>query len=158
MNTGAAGLSPVPGRLIPISACLLSPGPLTMQPMTATLSVSTPGIALLPDRHLGAQIALDAVREVLEIGAGGAPAARAGGDLRREGAQSQALQQLLADDHLLGARLAGPRRQRGPDGVADPLLEQDRERCAGRDDALGPDPGLGQAEMQGVAGAPASSR
>src|ERR1035437_8692132 len=26
-----------------MSACLLSPGPLTMQPMTATLSFSTPG-------------------------------------------------------------------------------------------------------------------
>jgi hypothetical protein len=43
MNTGAAGCSPVPGKEMPISACLLSPGPLTMQPMTATLRVSTPG-------------------------------------------------------------------------------------------------------------------
>ena len=43
MNTGAAGASPVPGRLMPMSACLLSPGPLTMQPITATLSFSTPG-------------------------------------------------------------------------------------------------------------------
>src|SRR5438270_411719 len=42
-NTGAAGASPVPGREMPILACLDSPGPLTMQPMTATLSVSTPG-------------------------------------------------------------------------------------------------------------------
>ena len=43
MNTGAAGCSPVPGSEMPMSACLLSPGPLTMQPMTATLSASTPG-------------------------------------------------------------------------------------------------------------------
>jgi hypothetical protein len=26
MKTGAAGASPVPGRLMPMSACLLSPG------------------------------------------------------------------------------------------------------------------------------------
>ena len=38
-----SAVSPVPGSEMPISACLLSPGPLTMQPMTATLSVSTPG-------------------------------------------------------------------------------------------------------------------
>ncbi len=43
MKTGAAGASPVPGRLMPMSACLLSPGPLTMQPMTATFRFSTPG-------------------------------------------------------------------------------------------------------------------
>ncbi len=43
MKTGAAGLSPVPGSEMPMSACLLSPGPLTMQPITATFSVSTPG-------------------------------------------------------------------------------------------------------------------
>ena len=43
MNTGAAGVSPVPGSEMPISACLLSPGPLTMQPITATDSASTPG-------------------------------------------------------------------------------------------------------------------
>src|SRR3546814_3526026 len=36
--TGAEGTSPVPGRLMPISACRLSPGPLTTQPMTATRS------------------------------------------------------------------------------------------------------------------------
>ena len=43
MNTGATGSSNVPGRLMPMSACLLSPGPLTTQPMTATRSSSTPG-------------------------------------------------------------------------------------------------------------------
>ena len=43
MNTGATGCSPVPGRLIPMSACRLSPGPLTTQPITATVRFSTPG-------------------------------------------------------------------------------------------------------------------
>ena len=42
-KTGATGSSNVPGRLIPMSACLLSPGPLTTQPITATRSSSTPG-------------------------------------------------------------------------------------------------------------------
>jgi hypothetical protein len=43
MNTGATGSSKVPGRLIPMSACLDSPGPFTTQPMTATRSSSAPG-------------------------------------------------------------------------------------------------------------------
>ena len=43
MNTGAAGASPVPGSEMPMSACFDSPGPFTMQPMTAKFSVSTPG-------------------------------------------------------------------------------------------------------------------
>src|SRR4029079_18639785 len=40
--TGATGRSPVPGRLMPMFACLLSPGPLTTQPMTATVMFSAP--------------------------------------------------------------------------------------------------------------------
>jgi hypothetical protein len=40
--TGATGLSPVPGRLMPMLACRLSPGPLTTQPITATVISSTP--------------------------------------------------------------------------------------------------------------------
>ena len=43
MNTGAAGASPVPGREMPMSACLDSPGPLTTQPITARLRFSAPG-------------------------------------------------------------------------------------------------------------------
>ena len=42
-NTGATGSSNVPGRLMPMSACFDSPGPLTTQPMTATCISSTPG-------------------------------------------------------------------------------------------------------------------
>lgn len=42
-NTGALGSSPVPGSEMPMFACFDSPGPLTMQPMTATLSSSEPG-------------------------------------------------------------------------------------------------------------------
>src|SRR6478672_5355061 len=89
MKTGAAGASPVPGRLMPMSACLLSPGPLTMQPMTATFIFSTPGL----------------------------------------------------------------RCQRDADRVADPFLQQDRERRRRRDRSLGAHARLGQAEMERIVAA-----
>ncbi|MNC97126.1 hypothetical protein D3C83_146800 [compost metagenome] len=41
-KTGADGTSPVPGRLMPMLACLLSPGPFTTQPITASVISSTP--------------------------------------------------------------------------------------------------------------------
>ena len=126
MKTGAAGASPVPGRLMPMSACLLSPGPLTMQPITATFMFSTPGIARLPDRHLRAQEVVDLLGQFLERGARGAAAAGAGGDARVEDAQAQRLQDLERDHHFLRARLARLRRQRDADRVADALLQQQR--------------------------------
>ena len=42
MNTGQVGASPVPGRLIPMFAAFDSPGPLTTQPITASVINSTP--------------------------------------------------------------------------------------------------------------------
>ena len=42
MKTGQLGASPVPGSEMPMFAALLSPGPFTMQPITATVIVSTP--------------------------------------------------------------------------------------------------------------------
>src|SRR6188768_100703 len=53
--------------------------------------VLDPGIGALPDWHLLAQIGLDLVRQLLEHGAGGAPAARAGAHHRRERAQPHGL-------------------------------------------------------------------
>src|SRR5882724_1440200 len=44
--TGATGRSPVPGRLMPRLACLLSPGPFTTHPITATVMSSTPTYCL----------------------------------------------------------------------------------------------------------------
>ena len=41
-KTGATGVSPVPGRLIPKFAIFDSPGPFTTQPITATVISSTP--------------------------------------------------------------------------------------------------------------------
>ena len=43
-KTGARGSSPAPGSEMPMSACRLSPGPFTTQPITATRSVSTPEV------------------------------------------------------------------------------------------------------------------
>src|SRR6188768_2292749 len=79
MNTGAAGASPVPGRLMPMSACLLSPGPLTMQPIT-DFQVLDAGVLGLPDRHLRAQEIVDLLGQFLERGARSAATAGAGGD------------------------------------------------------------------------------
>ncbi len=53
MNTGATGASPVPGSEMPISACFDSPGPFTMQPITATFRFSTPGWVR---RHSGMEV------------------------------------------------------------------------------------------------------
>src|SRR5271157_1357759 len=53
------------------------------------------GILLAPLGHGGAQVGLDLLGQFLEIGTGGAAAARATGDLGHEAANSQRLQNLL---------------------------------------------------------------
>ncbi len=88
--------------------------------------------------------------QLLEERARGAAASGAGGDLRREVADAERLQHLLAHAHLRGAvaaRLGGEARA---DGVADAFVEQDRERRRGRDDTGGGHPGLGESEMERV--------
>ena len=50
MYTGQLGSSPVPGRLMPMLAAFDSPGPLTTQPMTASVIVSTPSCEIF---HVG---------------------------------------------------------------------------------------------------------
>src|ERR1017187_3874501 len=59
------------------------------------------GMGGLPVRHPLAQVSLDFVRHLLEKGAGGSPASRAGGDLWSETADAQRLQNLLGDNHFL---------------------------------------------------------
>ncbi len=98
-------------------------------------------------------MALDVAREFLKHGAGGAPAAGAGDDAGREGAQAHALQDLLRHFHLAGARFAGLRRERDADGVADAFLEQHGQRGGGGDDALDAHAGFSEAQMQGVGAA-----
>ena len=111
-------------------------------------------MGLAPVRHAPAHIVLDLLGELLEDGAGGSPAARAGRDQRHEGAQPHGLQDLLRDDHLAGAVAAGLGGERDADGVADPLLQQHRQRRRGSDDSLRAHPRLGEAEMERVVALP----
>ena len=108
------------------------------------------GIARLPFRHFVADEVLDAARQFLERGRGGAAAAGARSDQRHEGAEAHGLEQFLRHLHLAGAVAAGLRRQRDADGVADALLQQDAERRGRGDDALRAHAGLGEAEMDRV--------
>ena len=105
--TGQLGASPVPGRLMPILAAFDSPGPFTTQPITASVMVSTPVVLHLPLGHPFADVLLDAFGQLLERAAGGAPAAGARGDARRERAQPERLEQLARGVHLLAPIAAG---------------------------------------------------
>jgi hypothetical protein len=136
-----------------MSACLLSPGPFTTQPITATCIFSTPGCSPSPHRHLRAQVALDLLGQLLEDGAGGAAAARAGDDHRRESAQAHRLQDLLRHDHLARAVAARLGRQRHADRVADAFLQQHRHRGGRGHDALGAHAASVRPEVQRIVAA-----
>src|SRR5215467_14799405 len=107
-------------------------------------------VALLPDGHLPAEIALDLISHVLEESAGGSAAAGTGSDLGSEASQLQRLKDLLADDHLFGAIAIGKRRERSANGVANALLQKNTDGGRARDDALRAESGLRQAQMQAV--------
>ena len=69
-------------------------------------------------------------------------------------AQAQRLQNLLTNHDLLRPGFVRARGQRGPDRVADALLQQEEREGGGRGgNALEAHPGLGQAQVQGVGGA-----
>src|SRR5882672_9370161 len=95
------------------------------------------GEAVLPRRHLVAQVGLDLLGHLLEEGRSGAPAAGAGGHQGQEAPDPQRLEDQLGDLHLLGAIAVGLGRERDTNRVADTLLQQDREPCGARHDALG---------------------
>ena len=108
------------------------------------------GVAGTPDGHLRAQKRVDALGQFLKKGAGGAAAARAGGDAGREGAQAQSLQDFQRHHHFLAARRIRLGGERHADGVADALLQQHSQRRSRGHRAFGAHAGLGQAEMQGI--------
>ena len=91
--------------------------------------------------------------ELLEIGAGGAAAAGAAGDLRHEAADGERLQDLLGAADFLTAVAAGGGGERDADGVADAGEQQRREAGGGGDDALHAHAGFGEAEVQSVVAA-----
>ena len=97
-----------------------------------------------PQRHLEpSRPAVTSLGERVDVDLR-APARRAGDDLELARPQVQRLEDLDADLDLLDRR----RRQRHPDGVADPLGEQGAERDGGLDRALERRAGLGDAEVQ----------
>ncbi|MDT4827212.1 hypothetical protein FQZ97_605520 [compost metagenome] len=108
------------------------------------------GILRAPERHLAAQIPLDAVRQFLEKRAAGTAAAGARDHHRREGAQAHGLQDFLRHDGFAAAVAAGFGRERNADGVADALLQQYGQRGRGCHDALAAHAGFGQAQVQRV--------
>ena len=129
-----------------------SPGPLTMQPITASVSSSTPSYSLLPLRHFVADVALNALGEFLKRGAGGAAAAGAGRHAGRERAQAERLQQFAGGVDFLAAVAAGPRRERNANRVADAFVEQNSHRRGGPDESLGAHARFGEAEVQRLLG------
>src|SRR5439155_20280653 len=84
------------------------------------------GIARLPGTAPLAQVALNLLRHFLKERRRRAATSRTCRDLRREAPQSERLEDLLGNLHLLGAITAGARRERHADRVADTLLQQNR--------------------------------
>src|SRR5579862_1738428 len=83
-------------------------------------------VVFAPFGHALANMPLNAIGQLLEVSAGGAPAARAGGYQRRKRAQPHGLEQLLRDDDLAPAISVRLRRERYANGVANALLQQNR--------------------------------
>src|ERR1043166_2717879 len=81
-----------------------------------------PGILVFPHRHVGAEIALDLFRHLLEESAGGASASGTCRYLRGKAANSHGLQDLLADKNFFRAVAVGRGRKRNADGIANTFL------------------------------------
>ena len=151
---GALGSSNVPGRLMPMSACLRLAGAVDDAAHDRHAHAPRrPGSAPTRPACARAMWCLDALRHLLEERAGGAAAAGTGADLGPERAQAQRLQHLHGHQHLLGAVAARLRRERDADGVADALVEQDGQAGRRGHDALHAHARLGQAEVQRVVAA-----
>src|SRR5207245_3803357 len=86
----------------------------------------------------------------VEEGAGGAAAARAGSNLRREAADSHGLQNLLRHPNFFATIAARRRRERDTNRVTNAFLQQHAERGAGSYDALRSHARFRETEMQGV--------
>src|SRR5579864_3752169 len=109
-----------------------------------------PRILVFPDRHAGAEIALDLLRHFLEESAGGATATGAGRDLWSEAANSHRLQNLLANKNLFSAIAVRSRCKRYANGIANAFLQKHREPRRAADNALCAHAGFGKTEMERV--------
>ena len=85
------------------------------------------GIPLAPLGHGVAEVGLDLLGELLEVGAGGATAAGAARDLGHEAADGERLQDLLRGLNLFGAVAVGLRCEGDANGVSN-AGEQKRAR------------------------------
>ena len=117
------------------------------------LELFNAGVLLLPLGHGGDEVGLDALGELLEVGAGGAAAAGASGDLRHEAADAEGLEDLLTAADFFAAIAARSRRQADADGVANAGEEERREAGGAGNDAFHAHAGFGEAEVEGVVGA-----
>ncbi len=111
-----------------------------------------PHAAALPLGHHLPDVARDALRQLLERGAGRSPAAGAGRDARSECAQSEGLQELAGRVDLLAPVSTRARGQRDADGVADPLVQEDPHGGCGPDQALDPHARLREPQVEGLPG------
>jgi hypothetical protein len=152
-KTGAAGLSPVPGKRDADVGMLGFTGAVDDAAHDGDLKAFDTWILVTPERHVASQIILNGARQLLEHGGGGAAAAGAGGDHRHKLPEAHHLQQFLGDNDFAGAVASGLRCQRDSDGVADARLQDDAHGRGRGDDALRAHAGLGQAQMQGMVGA-----
>src|SRR5262245_60819374 len=103
------------------------PGPVDDAAHDRDRQVLDTGIARRPLGHASLDMALDALRHLLEERARRPSADRTGAELGAEGAQAERLQGLHRDTHLLAAVTTRLWGQRDTDGVADALVEEDGE-------------------------------
>src|SRR5262249_29164029 len=111
-------------------------------------------ILLLPSGHAVADIALNALGELLKCGAGGAAAAGACGHAGQKRAETQGLQEFAAGINLFATIAPGTRRERDTDRIADAFFEEDAHCRRRPDRALHAHAGFGQAEVQRLPSAP----
>src|SRR5688572_17250578 len=103
-----------------------------------------------PLRHPFAQIRLDVLGHLLKERRRGAAAAGTRGDLWREAAKAQRLEDLLGNANLFRAITTWTRRERDANRVADSFGQHDGQSSGAGDDSLGADARFGETEVQRV--------
>src|SRR6266567_3487911 len=111
-------------------------------------------ILLLPLGHLFHEIALNPLRQLLEIGRSRPSTSRATRDLWHEAPDSERLQNLLPTPNLLRAIPTRSRRQAHANGIPNSRKEQRSQPRSRSHDAFHPHPGLGQPKMQSIVATP----
>src|SRR5260370_16219228 len=113
---------------------------------------------LLPLRHLLHEIALNPLRQFLEIGRSRPSTSRATRDLWHEAPDSERLQNLLPTPNLLRAIPTRSRRQAHANRIPNSRKEQPSQPRSPRHHPLPPPPGLGQPKVQSIVATPRQFR